>query len=606
MWRLTVNRILFLSLAQSLLVALSGCSIAYSSLDEQTALFNACSSDAECDAGAVCRDQLCLSTQVDLTGLILEVHPTGASFGASTSYLLTPPDQTTRGTVPEGVKVPYDAILPEEVSLSEGKVKLDYASECLLPTDNSYPAKITLERVPPFSGFYFGPHVIDSKMGAGAEAYEIKGSVPPGRYNVYIEPVGFLDCDEPPPPPIFYANQVLPETSPIWSLPRPKTLTGDIVPPVDGNLGGWRIDVVDHDNGRVISTNQTLTQEDGAALVKFELSVSWPEDTTISPYVRLRPKDGDSMPSVYWDLFGTLLGASPEKSPLHLSVGNLVTQPRLVELEIQDAFGRGVPASVKIQSSKLLGDVATNASYGIDVPATNAEGVFKTQLPPGTYRFRVTPKPSGAADQDDTIAITDAIIEVPRPGPNESGDQCFCGHVITLARKAILRGQVFTPKGLPFIAAEIITEPSEFTGRSFWNIVHALDPLLPDSARAVAGSRGSFQLNIDPGAASDLSVRPTEETGLPWFVSPRVTPPISDKVEVVDMGQLKLSFPVVFEGTISDPSLRPVSGANVYAWLPVRESMPKNGLAGTVVKIAETKTDDQGRYRLILPAAISE
>lgn len=604
MWRLTVNRIL-LSLAQSLLVALSACSISYRSPDEPPELINACSSDTDCGVSAVCHDHLCLTTQVDLTGLIIEVRPTGASFGASISYLLTPGNQSTFGTMPAGVLVPFNAALPEQVSISEGKVKLEYTSECMPSPDSSYPAKITLDRVSPFSGFHFAPYVIESKRVAGPGEYEVKGSVPPGRYNVYIEPTGIQDCNEPPPPPIFYANQDLPEKSPTWSLPKPKTLIGDIVPPSDGDLVGWRIDVVDHDNGRVISTSQILEQVPGVTPVSFELSLAWPEDTTISPYLRLRPKEGDRMPSVYWDLFGTLLGASPEKSPLHLSLDNLVTQPRQVEIEIQDHAGHGVPSSVKIQSSKLLGDVATNASYGSDVLETNAEGVLKTQLPPGTYRFRVTPQSTSGDFQDNTLAITETTLEVPPLGPNDAGDQCFCGHVIALTQKATLKGQVSAPTGAPLVKAQVMTEPSQSTSMSFWSIVHALDPLLPDFALTATDHRGSFSLNVDPGGASDISVRPSEESGFPWLVRPRVTPQGMDTGSVVDMA-LKLSSPAVFEGTIIDPSQRPVIQANVYAWLPVRDPMAKNGLAGTVIKIGETKTDEAGHYRLLLPASISQ
>jgi hypothetical protein len=605
MWRLAVNRIILLSLAQSLLVALSACSISYRSPDEPPELINTCSTSADCGVDAVCHDHLCLTTQVDLTGLILEVRPTGASFGASTSYLLTPGNQSTFGTMPAGVLVPFNIALPEQVLISDGKVKLEYTSECMPSLDSSYPAKITLERVAPFSGFHFAPHVIESKRVSGPGEYEVNGSVPPGRYNVYIEPTGIQDCTEPPPPPIIYANQDLPEKNPAWSLPKPRTLTGDIVPPSDGDLAGWRIDVVDHDNGRVISTIQILQQAPEATLVSFELSLAWPEDTTISPYLRLRPKEGDSKPSVYWDLFGTLLGASPEKSPLHLSLDNLVTRPRQVELEIQDYTGQSVPSLVKIQSSKLLGDVATNASFGSDVLETNAKGVLKTLLPPGTYRFRVTPQPRSGEDRNNTLAITEATLEVPPLGPNEAGDQCFCGHVIALTKKAELKGQVSAPTGAPLVSAQVMTEPSQSTSMSFWNIVHALDPLLPDFALTGTDHRGSFSLNVDPGGASDVSVRPSDESGFPWLVRPRVTPQVMDTVSVVDM-TLKLSSPAVFEGTITDPLLRPVTQANVYAWFPVRDPKAKNGLFGTVIKIGETTTDDKGHYRLILPASISQ
>src|SRR6185369_11414711 len=109
------------------------------------------------------------------------------------------------------------------------------------------------------------------------------------------------------------------------------------------------------------------------------------------------------------------------------------------------------------QSSKLLGDVAANASYESDVLETNAEGDLKTLLPPGTYRFRVTPKPKSAEEQGDTPATTETSIEIPPPSPNDPGDQCFCGHVITLLRKAVVKGQISTPMGAPLVNAPVMT-----------------------------------------------------------------------------------------------------------------------------------------------------
>jgi protocatechuate 3,4-dioxygenase beta subunit len=86
-------------------------------------------------------------------------------------------------------------------------------------------------------------------------------------------------------------------------------------------------------------------------------------------------------------------------------------------------------------------------------------------------------------------------------------------------------------------------------------------------------------------------------------VRPRVTVQPADRV--VSFDQLKLPYPAVLSGAITDPNGAPVANADVDAWFAVRDPMAKNGLAGTVVQIAETTTDDQGRYTLILPASIA-
>lgn len=610
-----MNRALRPLLVLALGLPLLGCAFTEgTSLDLDTAQGNTCSSNAECGERAVCQDSRCISTQVDLTGMILEVRPTLASFGASTSYLLFPGDKFTHQSAPEGVRIQLDANLPEPISISGGMVNLDYTSECALPPNKSYPVKLTLDRLTSFSGFQFEPYVIESKMKDGTMEYELNGSVPPGRYNVYIEPKQIEGCVEPPPPPVFYANQDLTRKSPIWSMPRPTTLLGDMVPPVDTDLTGFRLDVVEHDTGRVISTTQILETPAMGAPVAFELRLVWPEDPTISPYLRLRPPEVvsrppsmpsmASKPSVYWDLLGAF-GASPDKSNLHLSLADLITTPRTVGIRIRDEHDQGVTASVKIQSTKLSGDVATNASYGSDVLDTDAEGSLTTQLPPGNYRLRITPKPKNTADLDSKLAITDVSLEVTAPTDKDPGDTCSCGHEFVIAQKTALKGRIATLSGEPLINTRILTEPSQVTGASYWNIVHALDPLLPDAASAMSDLSGAFQLDIDPGASSDFSVRPGEGTGFPWLVRPRVTPQLTD-TEIV-LPALKVSAPVFLEGLVRDPSQRPVGGASIYAWAPVHDATAAGGgLSGTVIKIAEITTDEQGHYELTLPASISQ
>lgn len=68
----------------------AGCAIPYSDPGGRVTL-NRCSTNEECGPDAACRDERCTGTQVDLTGMILEARPnSGASFGASTSFLVTP------------------------------------------------------------------------------------------------------------------------------------------------------------------------------------------------------------------------------------------------------------------------------------------------------------------------------------------------------------------------------------------------------------------------------------------------------------------------------------------------------------------------------------
>jgi len=298
---------------------------------------------------------------------------------------------------------------------------------------------------------------------------------------------------------------------------------------------------------------------------------------------------------VYWDLAASaLIGASPSQLEVHLTVADLLVKPRLVEIQIQDQAGHGVPAAVKIQSLQLFqttGKVSTNATYGLEIPQTNTEGVWKASLPPGNYRVHVTPI------VDDTLATRETDLDVSQDA------LCFCGQVITVARRASLKGDISTISGDPLIGAPIIIEPSQTTSVSFWNRVHALDPLLPRATSAVSDIHGGFQVNLDPGA-SDVSVRPSDASGFPWLVQPRVLVQFTDAV--VDLGSKMLTAPATLEGTLTDPDGKPVASAYIHAWLPVHDATKDTGLTGTVIQIARATTDAQGNYKLVLPSSISQ
>jgi hypothetical protein len=64
---------------------------------------------------------------------------------------------------------------------------------------------------------------------------------------------------------------------------------------------------------------------------------------------------------------------------------------------------------------------------------------------------------------------------------------------------------------------------------------------------------------------------------------------------------------VILEGSLTSPSGEPVTSAYIDVWLPVRDAAADSGFAGTVIQIAATSTtDDRGRYRVVLPATISQ
>jgi hypothetical protein len=580
------------------IAATAGCSIPYSSLDGPEPL-NTCTSNQECGDGAACRDERCVGTEVDLTGMILEVRPnSGASFGASTSFLITPGDSIPlRASDPAGFSAEFNTRLPMPIPITEGQVHLEYASTCPLAADNSFPATIRFDRVTEFTGFRFDPFTATAEKSATSMVYEFDTSVLPGVYDVYIQPLPIPGCEADTPPPVFYPKQELKSESdsPSWGVIKPILLQGDIQIPEGDDLTGFRLDLVEPDGGRVVSTTQILAPGDVPSSVPVHLAFSW-ANTEISPYIRLRPPEGVAMPSVYWGLFESLKSLSDPV--VHLSVANLKIAPRIVEIQVQDEEHRGVAASVRVQSLELSGEVAKNAAFTIDDGETDENGFFKTELPPGTYRVRVTPS------FDDTLAISERDIKIPVLDPSKGDDPsvCICGQVVTAQKRTELAGLVLTPDARPLASALINTDPSQLAPVSYWSRVHALDAALPRSMSTITDDHGTFRLGVDQGA-SDLSVRPPDTSGFPWLVHPRVTVQLAD--DTVQLGELTLPHPAVLHGTILDPSGAPASNVAVDAWLPVRDSSAPSGLTGTVIQIGTTTTDENGRYTLLLPATLS-
>jgi hypothetical protein len=163
---------------------------------------------------------------------------------------------------------------------------------------------------------------------------------------------------------------------------------------------------------------------------------------------------------------------------------------------------------------------------------------------------------------------------------------------------------VLTPQGHPAHGVPVFAQSSATPLKSFTN----LDPnssLQPSNATAVTDANGGFALALDLGHF-DVFVRPPGDTGLPWLVEPRLF--IDDSP---DLGELRISHPIVLVGQVVTPEEQPspIAGAIIRAWLPLADAYTSDGEGptfSTAIQIGETTADSQGRYRLLLPPSISQ
>jgi hypothetical protein len=588
-----------------------GCSIPLA--DTASLVTNRCESSSDCP-GAVCYSlatgSTCVATQGGLTGVILEVRPTpGAGYGAGVSHLfrLEELGVLLAGSAPGGYVVPADLRLPALVEIGSGKVTVgeDFKPAPCLASDGSIPVRLELRPVTHYVGLTL-PSIEATTAAYAADGgpYAFDLAVPPGTYDVYVEPLRFDTLEEQenagctPPPPLFLGGQTITHDVDVaLEMPAPSHLTGRLVVPKGIDVQGWTLDLVEPSSGRLVSTQHVFEApkpsqppDDPLSFsAAFDVHYHW-VDPLASPIVRLRPPDGLIAPRVYWD-FASAAIFGDKDVPLTLS--DLELTPKHIQATVLDEDKQPVVATVTIQSKGLSGGASANASYTVTAE-TGPDGQFEADLLLGNYRVLARPK----VDPSKALAIAEWTVKK---------DDLCCGRVISVSQKAQLRGRVTGPTGAPLPDAAVVAEPPLPRPTSFLDQVLGLAPVLPDKATTFPDSNGSFALGVDPDpSAADVSVdffvRPPLGAGYPWLVRPRV------KVETggTDLGGLTVPYPTVLTGRILDPSGNAVGPAVVRAFLTLPDDDTNGPLTGSVIPIAESEADPAGVYVLALPPSVAE
>lgn len=561
---------------------------------------NTCSTSDDCGADSVCalvsEDSLCISTKADLAGIHMEVRPAVNSvFGANTSFLL---DFNVLGvglqTTEINGPIELNPTLPALVSIAPGKVSCT-------ADKSSIAAKVEFRRVPTFVGLpektYSADPEPDTSDTTTSPSFAFHIDVPPGLYDVYLQPEASTTCGGAPMPPVFIPSMSIAMDTIFRVGVKPaRHLTGKIQVPVGTSLDKWEIEVKDINSGRLISETQVIEHLDASKPAEIDLYYNLTQG--VSPYVRLHPPTNTekpvAAPNMFWDLAALDLQGL---DVISLSLPNLNVPPRQVEGHVRDVNQTPVLAEVTLQSTGLDGGVPKNAVYKVIVE-TEKDGLFKAEVPPGNYEVKARP----LNDLDNkSLAIEQWEIH--------DVEGCFCGRVVTIHDKAVLKGQVLTPTQGPLLAAAVVGAPA--FPPSFKQPVSQLDRDLlrvPFQPRDATGSvkNGDLSLAVDLGSYDffyDFSVQTPAESGYPWLVRSRLTVGSTAEDEQSSIGEVTVAHPVVVTGTIRDPFGTVVSDATVKVWLPVKDS---SGSTNSALQIAETSTDSAGRYTLLLPPSISQ
>jgi len=127
----------------------------------------------------------------------------------------------------------------------------------------------------------------------------------------------------------------------------------------------------------------------------------------------------------------------------------------------------------------------------------------------------------------------------------------------------------------------------------------------PRSPTAETGSSGEFSMPVDPGLVA-LLVRTPEESGFPWLVRSGIEVEVGETADL-DLGMLSATYPVTVEGTLRDPDGNLVQRARLRAFGLVGAKggvVAKGEPARRALQVAETRSNESGRFRLLLPASV--
>ncbi len=587
---------------------ISGCGLEPQQEQASDVVTNFCELDTDCGEGVSCVDNRCEAKKDGrLTRLLFEVTPPASIPELSGARFLVPQQLPAAGTrFEDGWRLNVGRI-----ASIKGLIKADTtgAEECSNPpgsgtelgrvaADGSIPARVVFTPTEQVLGISNSGHSVT----AGELSSEVTTAVSnknlfeltiaPGHYDIYVQP---KLVEGPCLAPKLFRNVAI-EAGLVdlsLALPKPEVLELTVVWPGEGTLDGWTLDMIDSVSGRVVSNRTELSQPTSVdGRLEYHASLfHLPADeqaTTDIELVRLSPPQGVVAPSILIartaiELFEQGQGVIDQFEQLP----NVVTvQGQVVE------YGENTPVPdtlltlLPMQQTLLSGSV----TWFSTTVTTDAAGVFEAELVPGTYRVLASP------NLDSGLAQTRASLEVSESPSHQAGS------VVELRPASAIIGSVVLPDGQPAYGADVsvAASPPSVMVSAFSSALGELSPVpratrvnefLPD---------GRFELKVDPGVF-DLTARMPEAAGFAWFVKPAL--------EVLGeqgagLSELVVPWPVVHRGVLESADTGAIAGGLIRAYVYLDsegEYTEDPELAASVVQVAESRSDVDGRFELLLP-----
>lgn len=546
------------------LLALVGCE---PPLDEPPA--NRCADDADCTSG---RCELpwgrCVRVLAEPLRVGVEVVPETDPFGGTPLPVSFPPLEV-------GGPMELDLTLPFGVSV-RGQVRS--VGE---PVSASV-AFTLLSRIPGGPVTRVETQTFGAPLREGDETFDYAIQLLPSRiYEVTIQPNGDWRGRL---PPLRYRFESPPEGTRIIqsfdyheSLPR---LHGLVVDAAGVAQSGLLVRALEPVSGRVVSSTYTTGSDPERSPGYFEIVLapgveSWLFSINASSS---RLEAGLPSPTFAVDPRGLLEGPEGVTILLPPVSEQVITYGGTVEES--GAPGRGIAASLTLTSRDVV-DHATGAvgTFRATVTTTDEpgmEGTFRVQVLPGTYEVVVTPARPDLGVIRETVRL------------DPDGRAEVLGQVFPVPARARYGGRVQTADARTVVDARVrgIARASTYEGTLSGVALYAR------SSEVTTDGEGQFLLPLDIGLY-DLVIEPPSGTGWPWAIHRDVAIGGADAVVT---NVIELGAPVPLVGRASFEGGRPVAGAEVRAYAILSEDDGPR-----TIQVARARTDEEGRYVLLLP-----
>ncbi len=603
---------------------------------------NECSGDSDCPGG-ICHNDRCEATEGDFSTVLLHVTvpPSGPDDVAGIEYVRRI-DQLDLSGGPRDIELEPVAHVTGTVTIEPYQVGTSATDLCQLvfsgsedpnnkvlgAVDNSIPVSVSFtpsDRMLGLAATTYASGVdttlIESTTPVSVESMSFDIGVPPGEYDIYLQPRAPAEggCDI--PPHLLRRVQVTqPDPSKLLNfglkvpLPPPASFALTIQWPVGSSgktLDGWTVDMLDPVTGRVISTRAVLANPQAMGTsVSYETRIFYAPvelEATESELVRLSPPKGVDAPTIV--LSRSVLELFSQGTGV---IDQFVGYPEPVEVAGQVTLaGDATPAAATVTlvatSLQGVGD-GVFASFQRTVEA-DADGNFDVTLLPGTYRVYAMPSTSGVTTDGNTVtrgaAATVTDWEIAATPASQAGK------VVELLPVTHLTGTALVPGGAPAVGSLVTAVPSprEVQVDLLTRAAQGEFPFAPTAQSSLVGSNGEFDVQADPGDFA-VSVRPPEDSGYPWYVSQAsVVPVVNAADQQKDIGNFILPLPVPYSGRVLVPAVgstdTAVSEALIRAYVYLDDDNRYTDdptKAVSVVQIGETRADGSGNFELLIPA----